>query len=99
MTQTNNLIGGMAIMEFDANSLQLNDPKLLPVYMHYEWTAQQKASNTVAARTNFKLYPLDQAGPLLAKAQISATVPALTSQATATITKYAPIKIITSADY
>lgn len=99
MTGNNNLVGGMAIMEFDANSLKLNDPKLMPVYMHYEWTAQQKASNNVAARTNFKLYPLDQAGPLLPKTQLNTTVAALTSQVNATITKFAPIKVITSSEY
>ncbi len=99
MTGANNLVGGMAIMEFDANSLKLNDPKLMPVYMHYEWTAQQKASNNVAARTNFKLYPLDQAEPLLPKSQLNTSVAALTSQASATITKFAPIKIITSSEY
>lgn len=99
MTNANNLVGGMAIMEFDANSLKLNDPKLMPVYMHYEWTAQQKASNNVAARTNFKLYPLDQAEPLLPQSQLNTSLAVLTSQATATITKFAPIKIITSSQY
>lgn len=99
MTGNNNLVGGMAIMEFDANTLKLNDPKLMPVYMHYEWTAQQKASNNVAARTNFKLYPLDQAEPLLPKSQLNTTVGALTNQVTTIITKFAPIKIITSAQY
>lgn len=99
MTGVNNLVGGMAIMEFDAASLKLNDPKLMPVYMHYEWTAQQKASNNIASRTNFKLYPLDQAEPLLPKSQLNTSVGALTNQVTAVITKFAPIKIITSAQY
>lgn len=94
-----NLIGGMAVMDFDAATGQLRDPKLLPVYMHYEWTAAQKASNNVNARTNFKLYPLDQAAEPLAKSLNGTTVPDQTARVTGIITKFAPIKVITSAEY
>lgn len=95
----NNLIGGMAIMDFDAATGQLKDPKLLPVYMHYEWTAEQKAANTVNARTNFKLFPLDQATEALAKSQNGTTVADQTARVTGIITKFAPIKVITTAEY
>jgi poly-gamma-glutamate synthesis protein (capsule biosynthesis protein) len=95
----NNLIGGMAVMDFDITSQAIKDPKLLPVYMHYEWTPQQKASSNLNARTNFQLYPLDQAAAPLAKSLNNTTVAAQMSYVKGIITKFAPVKVITSADY
>jgi poly-gamma-glutamate synthesis protein (capsule biosynthesis protein) len=94
-----NLIGGMAIMDFDVATGQLKDPKLLPVYMHYEWTPAQKAAGTVNARTNFKLFPLDQATEALAKSQNGTTVADQTARITSLITQFAPIKVITSTEF
>lgn len=95
----NNLIGGMAIMDFDIATGQLKDPKFMPVYMHYEWTAAQKAAGTVNARTNFKLFPLDLATEALGKSQNGTTVADQTARVTGIITQFAPIKVITSAQY
>lgn len=96
---TDNLFGGMAIMDFDVATRKLKDPKLIPTYMHYEWTAAQKAAGTVNARNNFKLMPLDVAPPFLAKSQNNTTVEAQTSKVAATITKFAPIKVIKSTEF
>ncbi len=93
-----NLIGGMAVMDFDIGTGQLRDPKLMPVYMHYEWTAAQKAAGTVNARTNFKLYPLDLATEALAKSQNGTTVEAQTKRVSDVVTSAAPIKIIKSTE-
>lgn len=93
-----NLIGGMAVMDFDLATGQINDPKLLPVYMHYEWTATQKAAGTVNARANFKLFPLDQAADALARSQNNTTVAEQTARVTGIITQFAPIKVITTAE-
>jgi poly-gamma-glutamate synthesis protein (capsule biosynthesis protein) len=93
-----NLIGGMAVMDFDIATGNIKDPKLMPVYMHYEWTAAQKAAGTVNARTNFKLYPLDQAAEALAKSQNGTTVDAQMQRVTELMTANAPIKVIKSTD-
>lgn len=94
-----NLIGGMAVMDIDVATQHITNPELLPVYMHYEWTAQQKAAGTVNARHGFSLYPLDLAGDALAKSQNGTTVAAQTSRVTSIITKFAPIKVIKSSDF
>lgn len=94
-----NLIGGMAIMDFDAATQKISDPKLLPVYMHYEWTAAEKASNKVNARHNLKLYPLDLAADALARSLNKTTVDAQTTKVTGIITKFAPIKVIKSSEF
>ena len=95
----NNLIGGMAVMDFDAATGQIKDPKFLPVYMHYEWTAAQKAAGTINARHSFMLWPLDLAAAALAKSQNGTTVDAQTNRVTGIITKFAPIKVIKSTDF
>lgn len=94
-----NLIGGMAVMDFDAGTQQLKDPKLMPLYMHYEWTAAQKAAGTVNARHNFMLYPLDQAADALTKSQNGTTIDAQTARVTSIITKFAPVKVIKSTEF
>lgn len=95
----NNLVGGMAVMDFDIATKQLNNPKLMPVYMHYEWTAAQKAANNVNARQNFMLYPLDLATMALAKSQNNTTVDAQTKRITDIISKFAPVKVIKSTEF
>lgn len=97
-----NLIGGMAIMDFDVATQQLRNPSLLPFYMHYEWTAAQRKSQSQAdllARRNFMLYPLDQAADALAKSQNGTTVEAQTERVKAIITKFKPIKVIKSTEF
>lgn len=94
----NNLIGGMAVLEFDIATSKLLNPKLLPVYMHYEWTPQQKATRNVNARVNFALYPLDLAVDALARSQHGTTVEAQFERVTGVMTQFAPIKIIKSTD-
>lgn len=95
----NNLIGGMAIMDFDVATQTIKNPKLLPVYMHYEWTAAQKASSQVNARHDFMLWPLDLAGEALAKSQNNTTVDAQTTRVTGIITKFVPVKVIKSTEF
>ena len=98
---TNTLFGGMAVMDFDATTGQLHDPKLLPLYMHYEWTAEQKQRQNDAdllARKNFQLVPLDQATALLAKSQNNTTVQAQQDRIKAIVNKYFTIPLITSTD-
>lgn len=96
------LIGGMAVMDIDSSTQQLRNPRLLPLYMHYEWTAQQKASQSDAdllARKNFQLVPLDQATDLLAKSQNNTTVKAQQDRVETVISKYFKIPLTTSTQF
>ena len=95
----NNLIGAMAIMDFDAATQQIKDPKLMPVYMHYEWTAAQRSSGNLSARNGFMLWPLDLAGEPLGRSLNNTTVEAQTTRITNTITKFLPIKVIKSTEF
>lgn len=95
----NNLFGGVAVMDIDAATLKIKAPKLMPVYMHYEWTAAQKAAGNVNARHDFKLFPLDLAAEALAKSQNNTTVEAQTTRITDIINKFTPIQVIKSTEF
>ncbi len=95
----NNLIGGMAVMDIDAATLKIKTPKLIPVYMHYEWTAAQKAAGNVNARHDFKLFPLDLAAEPLAKSLNGTTVEAQTTRVTGIVNTFTPIQVIKSTEF
>lgn len=93
-----NLVGGLAAIDIDVATQNIKDPSVLPVYMHYEWTAAQKAAGELTARKNFKLLPLDKATSDLARSLNGTTVKAQTDRIKA-IYKGSPIKVITSAEF
>lgn len=47
-----------------------------PTYMHYEWTADEKAQNDLMARHSVMIYPLSEAAGPLATSQLNTTVDA-----------------------
>lgn len=93
-----NLVGGIAVIEIDIRTQDMINPRLLPVYQHYEWTAAEKANSNYNARKNLSLYMLDQATEALSKSQHNTTVDAQTKRVKDIITSQAPIKVITSKD-
>lgn len=97
--ETEALIGGFAAMEIDAATKKITSIKFMPVYMHYEWTAAEKAANKLLARRNLTMVPLDQASDLLAKSLLNTTVPAQTDRIKAILNKFTEVKIITSSEY
>lgn len=95
------VIGGMAVMDLDSSNGQLHNPRLLPLYMHYEWTAQQAQRQNDAdllARKNFQLVPLDQAAALLPKSQNNTTVQAQQDRVKTIVNKYFTIPLVTSSE-
>lgn len=93
------LVGGIAIMDIDAATRKITNPKFLPTFMAYEWTAIQKRAQTLTARTNLKLYALDQAADPLARSQLGTTVEAQTARVTDLMKQFIPVQVITSAQY
>lgn len=91
------LIGGIAYMDIDPATKQVTNLSFLPTYMHYEWTAAQKAAEDLSARHNLLLYPLDQAAAPLARSQNNTTVAAQTQYVTDLLNKYTKVTILTSA--
>ncbi len=55
------LFNGIANMTISTSTQQITDISFLPIYMHYEWTAQQKDLDQTNSRSNLHLYLLEDA--------------------------------------
>jgi poly-gamma-glutamate capsule biosynthesis protein CapA/YwtB (metallophosphatase superfamily) len=97
-----NLIGGFAIMDIDITTKKITKVAFMPVYQHYEWTADQarRRNNTdLAARHSFRMVPLDQAAELLGKSHHGTTVEAQTSRIQQLLNRFTEIPIIKSTEF
>ncbi len=95
---SDNLFGGVAVVNIDIATQNMTNPGFLPTYMHYEWTAAQKAKPDLNARKNLMWYPLDAAKDALAKSQNGTTIEAQTERLKNIITKFVPVKILKSTE-
>jgi poly-gamma-glutamate synthesis protein (capsule biosynthesis protein) len=97
--ETESLIGGFAIMDIDVATKKVSEPKFMPTYMHYEWSAADKAANNLLTRKNFQMYPLDQAADPMSKSQINTTVEAQTDRVNKLLNTYTPVVIVKSDQF
>jgi poly-gamma-glutamate synthesis protein (capsule biosynthesis protein) len=95
----NGLIGGIAVMDIDVATKSVTHLSFLPTYMHYEWTAAQKAADDQAARHNLMIYPLDQAAAPLQNSQDNTTVEAQTTRVTQLMNSLTSVTMLTSKTY
>lgn len=93
------LIGGFASMRINADSKKITEIGFMPVYQHYEWTAQQKATEDLLARHNFIMVPLDKAEALLAASQLETTVEEQMNKITQLLNTYKDVPIIASDNF
>ena len=94
------LFNGLAVMTIDRNSLAIKSPAYLPIYMHYEWTAAQAASEDLLSRHNLHLYLLENANQgLIDSNQLKTTVAAQKQRLQALLNANTNIPLITSAQY
>lgn len=95
----NTLVGGFAVMDINVADKSISAPRFMPVYMHYEWTAAEKAAQNLLARKNLQMVPLDQAADLLAKSQLNTTVDKETDYVKNVLNKHTPVQIIKSSEF
>lgn len=93
------LVGGFAVMDYDAANKKLTNVAFLPTYMHYDWTAADKRANNLLARKNLQMVPLDQAADLLAQSTLGTSVEAQTARVTGVLNKFTEVKILKSSEY
>ncbi len=93
------LFSGLAVIDFDTSSRQITQMQYLPVYMHYEWTAQQAAADAISTRHNLHLYLLESATQSMVDAQqLHTTIDAQRTRMQTTLnTKGLSIPLITAA--
>ena len=99
--EVNQLIGGMAVIDFDISGgkMEMEKMSFMPTYMHYEWTPEQAAAEDLLARTNLKLYPLANATEPMSKSQLSTTVEEQTARVTGLLNSSTEVTIITPEQY
>lgn len=93
------LTGCIAVMDIDVDTKTITDIGCMPIYMHYEWTADEKAREDLLARKNLALYPLDQAAEVLKRSQNNTSVQTQTQRIKDVLNKYVTVPIISTADY
>jgi len=93
------LIGGLAVLDIDVASKKIDSVGFFPTYMHYEWTAAEKAREDLLARKNLKIYPLEQSAEPLAKSQNNTSVQAQTDRITELLNKFTAVKILKLSDF
>lgn len=93
------LIGGFAIMDIDTDTKKVTDVRFLPSYMHYEWTAEEKAEEDLLARKNLKIYPLDQAAGPLQRSLFNTSVDAELERVRKILNTHIDVEIISLPEY
>lgn len=93
------LVGGLAVIDIDPASKKIQNIGLFPTYMHYEWTASEKAREDLLARKNLKIYPLERSEEPLAKSQNNTTVQAQTKRVINLLNQFTKVKIFNISDF
>ncbi|MDZ7744419.1 MAG: CapA family protein [Candidatus Saccharibacteria bacterium] len=93
------LIGGFAIIDINQEELFVENVEFMPVYQHYEWTAQQREEEDLLSRHNFSMVPLDQADELLRQSTHDTTVEAQTQWVQQILNRYIEVPVIGSDEY
>lgn len=93
------LFNGLAVVDFDVATRRIARVAYAPIYMHYEWTAAQKAQGNLLARNNLKLYPLEEVTQdMIDRQQLKTTVEAQTERLRAVLTQRMPITSIKTSE-
>lgn len=93
------LIGGFGVMDIDKTTKQVKLVGFLPTYMHYEWTAEQKAKEDLLARHDFQIYPLDKAADALKRSQNNTTIQVQIERVKTLMNQFTSVPILTSEQY
>jgi poly-gamma-glutamate capsule biosynthesis protein CapA/YwtB (metallophosphatase superfamily) len=94
------LFNGLAVIDFNPQTKKITKASYLPIYMHYEWSASQKAADDLLARKNLHLYLLDDANQkMLDSNQLDTTIKDQRDRIKQTLNSYDNVPILTKAQY
>ncbi|WGD37162.1 CapA family protein [Lysinibacter sp. HNR] len=71
------LTGGVAQFDIEGNKpdgYRVTNPRFIPTYMSYEWSAADQAAQNLSARKNLMIYPLKDAEGALSASNFQASV-------------------------
>lgn len=92
---------GLAAIDIDIASKKIATMRYIPIYMHYEWTAEQARAEQLNSRTNLHLFLLEQVtDKQIAKHQLNTTVAAQKDRLSKTLNSLGlQIPLITSKEF
>lgn len=97
------LFNGVAVIDYSTKTKQVTGMSFLPLYVHYEWTAEQaKRQNSadLLARHNIKMYLLDDTTQEMINAQqLNTTVAAQRDRISNTLNTYLTVPLISRQAY
>ena len=91
-----NVIG---VMDINPDTKKVDTIGYMPIYMHYEWTAEEKAADDLLARKNFELVLVDDANELFERSQSETTLADQESRIQETVTKLLEVKRLSKDEY
>lgn len=98
--QKETLFNGLPVVDFDIPTLKITSVAFLPIYMHYEWTAAQRAASDLLARHDLKMYLLDDATqPMIDAQQLGTTVAEQRQRMQGMLNANFAVPMITAAQY
>lgn len=97
--QVETLFGCIAVMDIDIATKTVSSVACLPFYMHYEWTAEEKARNDLGKRRNAGMFTLGTATEPLARSQNKTTVEAQLQRISDLLNKFIAVKILRDSEY
>lgn len=97
--QPETIFNGVPIVDIDLATKKVSGVAFLPFYMHYEWTAEQKARQDLLSRKNFMMYTFDQAAVPLALSQNKTTIEVQNARLTSVLNKFTKVDILTANQY
>lgn len=93
------LFNGIAVMDISVKDKTIQTVGYMPVYMHYEWTAQEAAREDLLARKNFTMYSFADASAAVESSHLDTSLEAQTARITDTLSTYDTVKILTKDEY
>jgi|AntRauTorckE6833_2_1112554.scaffolds.fasta_scaffold01513_10 poly-gamma-glutamate synthesis protein (capsule biosynthesis protein) len=93
------LVSGFAVMDIDISSKTIENVSFLPVYTHYDWTADEATREDLLARENVQMQVLDKSADLLARSQLGTTVEAQTERVREVLNQFTTVEILSSDQY
>ncbi len=94
------LIGGFAVMDISLEDFSLQQLGFLPVYSHYEWSAEEAAAQNLLARRNLQMFTLAETDDsYFARNQLDTTVQAETERVRNVLNRLSDVTIMTPEDY
>ncbi len=94
------LVNGIAVMDIDIDTLELMNIGFLPVYSHYEWSAEDAANQNLLARQNLQMFALDEVDDsYFERNQLDSSVQAERDRMTNVLNRLSEVTILTPDEF